>query len=1045
MLKVFEALPDLYLILSPDLHILTASDAYLAATLAVRNEIRGKHVFDIFPDNPNIPHVNAVSNLHASLQKVLATGRPHKMSLQRYDVPRPQHAGGGFEEKYWQPLNTPVLDGDGNVLYIIHKVSDVSDQVSDQQQIEALTSRELHAIQQADLQQKMLYDLLMQAPALIAVVRGPDHVYELVNPLYQKLFPGRILLGKPLLKAVPEIEGDPIVEVLDRIYKTGETATGFEVPIPLDHTGNGELTTGYYNFTYQAMRDFRGEINGIITFGYEVTQVVTNRKSLELLNQELESRVETRTRELRRARTEAESERKRIEQLLMQAPAMITIFKGPQHVFHMVNPPYQQLVGERELLGKPIREAMPELEGQPIFGLLDRVYHTGEPFFANEMLVQLDHTNSGTLGENYYNFVYQATRDLNGEIDGILVFAYEVTAQVRARQQVEQSRRKVETLNEELATANNELIASNKELAEAKKALEQLNSELEERVAARTTDLKLAQEETERQRQLLHTIFMDAPSPIVILDGEALVFKLVNPAYQQIFPGRELLGKAVLEALPELEASPIPHLLQEVYKTGETFVAHELPVQLARHQGAPLEEIYWTFTYQAHRNQLGEIDGVLVFAYEVTEHVKARQKIEESERQLRLVTDALPVLIGYLDKDEKYRFANQAYEAWFNQKSTELIGLPVREVVGEKAYSVVKQYIDRALAGERLNFEAEMPYRSDFTKYISTTYVPDVQDGAVAGFFTLVSDITEQVETRKKIEEREQEAQALARKLAVTNEELRMANQQILASNEELAKSNQQLSFINSDMDNFIYTASHDLRAPISNIEGLMHAMQRSLADEIKEKPIINKLSDLITHSIERFKKTLDELTQITKIQREGSGEDVAQVDLTQVINEVKLDLAPQIEQADAQIVLELQQCTPIHFSAKNARSIVYNLISNAVKYRSPQRQPLIRISCKQEDDFLILSVEDNGLGIDLAEESKIFAMFKRMHDHVEGSGIGLYIVKKIIENAGGKIHVESKPGQGSTFSVYFNKSGSAPDQQKHHSNNEKNKMHTAD
>ena len=108
------------------------------------------------------------------------------------------------------------------------------------------------------------------------------------------------------------------------------------------------------------------------------------------------------------------------------------------------------------------------------------------------------------------------------------------------------------------------------------------------------------------------------------------------------------------------------------------------------------------------------------------------------------------------------------------------------------------------------------------------------------------------------------------------------------------------------------------------------------------------------------------------------------------------------------------------------ARSIVYNLISNAVNYYSPKRQPLILVSCWLEGEYLVLSVADNRLGMDLSDNSKIFAMFKRLHDHVEGTGVGLYIVKKIIENAGGKIEVESKVDQGSTFRVYFRQSGKA-------------------
>lgn len=103
-------------------------------------------------------------------------------------------------------------------------------------------------------------------------------------------------------------------------------------------------------------------------------------------------------------------------------------------------------------------------------------------------------------------------------------------------------------------------------------------------------------------------------------------------------------------------------------------------------------------------------------------------------------------------------------------------------------------------------------------------------------------------------------------------------------------------------------------------------------------------------------------------------------------------------------------------------RSIVYNLLSNSLKYRSPERTLELSISTESTPEYVILKVEDNGLGMKKNDHAKIFYMFKRLHDHVEGTGIGLYIVKRIVENAGGKIEVESEEGKGTTFQVYFRK-----------------------
>ncbi|QHT67293.1 PAS domain-containing protein [Rhodocytophaga rosea] len=381
------------------------------------------------------------------------------------------------------------------------------------------------------------------------------------------------------------------------------------------------------------------------------------------------------------------------------------------------------------------------------------------------------------------------------------------------------------------------------------------------------------QKETDRQREQLHSLFLQAPAPIVILNGEELVFELVNPAYQQIFPGRTLLGKPLLEALPEVRDTPIASILQQVYQTGETFVAQEMPLMLARHQDGPLEEIYWTFIYQARRNRQGEVNGVLAFAHEVTNQVLARRQLEESARQ-------------------------------------------------------------------------------------------------------------------------------------------------VVQSNQQLALANEHLQRINNDLDNFVYTASHDLKAPILNIEGLLKALERQIGKESLQKDAVGQIYQLLNSSVNRFKTTIRDLTEVARISKESS-EDVISIDLSQVLEEVLQDLAPQRQESGAHLTIELD-CPSLFFSRKNLKSILYNLLSNAFKYHSPERELQVHIKCRIQGDYYELTVGDNGMGMDMRQEEKIFALFKRLHAHVEGTGIGLYIVKKIIENAGGRIVVESQVGVGSTFKVYL-------------------------
>jgi signal transduction histidine kinase len=171
--------------------------------------------------------------------------------------------------------------------------------------------------------------------------------------------------------------------------------------------------------------------------------------------------------------------------------------------------------------------------------------------------------------------------------------------------------------------------------------------------------------------------------------------------------------------------------------------------------------------------------------------------------------------------------------------------------------------------------------------------------------------------------------------------------------------------------------------------------------------------------SVERFKRTIESLTEVVKLQKENSGE-VVLVNLPEIIKEVMLDLEPMMQSSGAQLEVNVSGCPQVRFSKKNLRSVIYNLLSNALKYRSPERMPRVEIHCESTAAYHVLVVKDNGFGMEAGQISQLFTMFKRFHSQVEGTGIGLYMVKKMVENAGGKIEVESQVGEGTTFKVYF-------------------------
>lgn len=235
----------------------------------------------------------------------------------------------------------------------------------------------------------------------------------------------------------------------------------------------------------------------------------------------------------------------------------------------------------------------------------------------------------------------------------------------------------------------------------------------------------------------------------------------------------------------------------------------------------------------------------------------------------------------------------------------------------------------------------------------------------------------------------------------------------------ELEQKNQELVRINNDLDNFIYTASHDLKGPIANIEGLAGQLHKRLRTSVGETE--ETLLTLLDQSALKLKHTINDLTEIAKVQKHME-EDVEVNAFADVLAEVQQDLAPMIAGVGATVTAHFE-VSAIHFQKKNLRSIFYNLLTNAVKYGIPGVPPVIDVHTRAAGEYVVLSVQDNGLGIKEGNKEKLFRMFKRFHTHVEGSGIGLYIVKRIVENNGGRIEVESEEGKGSVFRIYF-KSG---------------------
>ncbi|MDX2285200.1 MAG: HAMP domain-containing sensor histidine kinase [Bacteroidia bacterium] len=236
------------------------------------------------------------------------------------------------------------------------------------------------------------------------------------------------------------------------------------------------------------------------------------------------------------------------------------------------------------------------------------------------------------------------------------------------------------------------------------------------------------------------------------------------------------------------------------------------------------------------------------------------------------------------------------------------------------------------------------------------------------------------------------------------------------ARTRELEASNRALRKVNQDLDTFVYAASHDLKSPISNMEGLLRLIQEQIGEGKLPDP---ELVQRIQGCAARVQQSINSLTEVVKMQK-SPYDDLEDLVFEELIREVQTENEQLFAQRQAQFHLDLEAAV-LHYSRTGLKSILYNLIINAVKYTPAERRPEIRIRTRHQAGDLILEVSDNGCGIDLARHrDKLFRLFKRLNTQVEGSGIGLYFIKDLVERNGGSIGVESTPGEGSTFRIQF-------------------------
>ena len=302
----FEASPNPYLLLTPDLRIAEFNQAYVDVTGARRSEVIGQLLFAAFDSGPGTEAPENVRQVRASLEKARDTRQRDHLAVVRYSMPKTLPDGSeAFVERIWSATHTPILNDAGEVVLLLQHTSDVTDLSPNIQPDEPTTAldaiiggsvlRRAQSVQEdnrrLETERNRLVEMFMQAPGFVAILSGPEHCFQMHNDAYSQLIGHRDIAGKSVREALPELEGQGFYEFLDEVFATGEPYEGRESVAQLQRTPDGPLEAVYLNFIYQPIRDDAGAVVGIFVQGHEITENVLAAQRQKLMIDELNHRV----------------------------------------------------------------------------------------------------------------------------------------------------------------------------------------------------------------------------------------------------------------------------------------------------------------------------------------------------------------------------------------------------------------------------------------------------------------------------------------------------------------------------------------------------------------------------------------------------------------------------------------------------------------------------------------------------------------------------------------------------------------------------------
>lgn len=421
-----------------------------------------------------------------------------------------------------------------------------------------------------------------------------------------------------------------------------------------------------------------------------------------------------------------EIERQRFHDLYSQAPSCMGILKGSNHIYEMANPLYLTLIGKKDIIGKTVKEVLPELKEQGIFEILDTVYQTGETFSANEMLMKFDHDGNGKLVDTYLNFIYQAHRNIDGVIEGILFFANNVTEQVLSRKKIEESKKRYEELIQNLPVA---------------------------------------------------TYSCDAEGKIVIYNKAAVALWGRKPEI-----GKDLWCGANAHDKKNNRIAFDSYPMIVALKEGKQVVGEEIIIE--RPDGESRNVMLYPVAFV---DASGQMTGAVNVLTDITEIKKTEKALRQSEKKYRQIVETSQEGIWVIDENHKTTFVNKKMEEILEYTQEEMMGKEISFFMDKEGKQLVAKSIIRKKkeqSGQRLFKYISKSGKEIWANVASNSFINS--HGHYKGNMAMITDITERKKNKEKLEQLNRELAFQNEVNEKRSAELTRTNTELLKTNTEL-------------------------------------------------------------------------------------------------------------------------------------------------------------------------------------------------------------------------------------------------------------------